>query len=169
MAYDEITVKKNNADGSVGESTASINNSEMGFETSSTPSPALDDYYTIEQTDTLFPKKDAVSSMTLLGSSTVSYDAHSNYIMINFSVDITKITQKTILILTYANCFTMIMVGQTGEGRVAGLLNYDNSGNARIAHVKAQVGIDNVAITSDAPYQFSGSVPTAYLFAFTVI
>lgn len=176
MAYDEITVKKTNVDGSIGTSTSKIEDGEMSFEQSSTPGPTppLDDYYTKEQANALFATKDGVSSMTLLGTAIVQSNDSTGAIHIEFTnVDFTKITAKTLLILTYANCFVLGMLSQTGQGRVVGNLVYDTLGNSKLGKVKFEKAYapDSIFVDTDVIPSFGGleTHPTAYLFCFSVI
>lgn len=112
--------------------------------------------------------KGSPSSMTLLGSGLVftGTDGHLSATFTN--IDMTKITQKTLLIFTYANCFVLGMLSQTGEGRVVGNLVYDDIGNSVLAKVKFKLSENNILVTTTASISFN-TPPTAYLFAFSVI
>lgn len=123
----------------------------------------------------IFAKKSEISSMDLLGTAKVSSDDETGYIHIEFpNVDFTKITAKTLLILTYANCFVLGMLSQTGQGRVVGNLVYDTLGNSKLGKVKFEKAYspDSIFVDTDITYQFGASIeaqPTAYLFAFSVL
>ena len=117
-----------------------------------------------------FAKKTEISSMSLLGSTTLS--ASESVLVCRFeNVDLSKITQKTLLIFTYANCFVLGMLSQTGEGRVLGNLVNNALGNSEIGKVKFQVVETNtLSIQTDVIDRFGDDPkPTAYLFAFSVL
>lgn len=115
------------------------------------------------------------SSLDLLGTAQIndiqsSLDVHAFF----ENVDLTKITSKTLLIFTYDNCFIMGMVGQTGIGKVAGLVRRGWSGtddDYEISKVSFTLIPDQNAISvwTDTPAGFtSGTAPIAYLFALTI-
>lgn len=113
------------------------------------------------------------SSLTLLSSSKVLDDLNNHVYIIFNGIDLTKITEKTLLILTYANCFSFLMLGQTGIGRVAGMLNYNSDGSARVGQIRATLSsyLSNtqIVIETDVTSQFGvGEYPTAYLFALSI-
>lgn len=136
----------------------------------SIPETDLSGYYTKTQVDTLFPKKTDVSSMTLLGTATLTTDASGNIKATFNSVDASLITQKTIIIFTYSNCFTLGMLSQTGEGRVCGNLVKDNNGDSVVGKVKFQLfnEANYIEVITNVKNDFTTN-PTAYLFAFSVI
>ena len=124
----------------------------------------------------LFAKKSEVSSMTLLGTAKITNDDNLHIYTQFPNIDLSKITQKTILIFTYANCFVMGMLSQSGEGRVAGNLVYDASGNSQLGKVKFNLmsGDDGyyIVVHTNVETTFhhtDPSSPTAYLFAFSVL
>lgn len=115
------------------------------------------------------------SSLDLLGTAQVN-DVQSSQEVHGFfqNIDLTKITSKTLLIFTYDNCFIMGMVGQTGVGKVAGLVRCGWSGtddDYKISKVTFTIIPNQNAITvwTDVPSGFTtGTAPMAYLFALTI-
>lgn len=117
-----------------------------------------------------------VSSMTLLGTAHLpDVQAGTNIFAYFNNIDVTKITSKTLLIFTYDNCFVIGMLGQTGVGKVAGLIRSGYTGNVDYDYTigKVTFTIDSehsaLQVDTDVSSSFStGTAPTAYLFAFTV-
>ena len=66
------------------------------------------------------------------------------------------------------NCFVIGMLSQTGEGIVAGVVPTSNE-NRDLARVRFNVGENSVKVTTSASFGFGANIPTAYLFAFSVI
>lgn len=113
------------------------------------------------------------SSLDLLGSTTLSFtsgDPGNIQAIFNLSTSaLVKITNKTILVFTYGNCFVLGMIGQTGEGRVCGNLVYDNAGNSSLCKIKFNLSGTTMSVVTNLAQAFpSGTIPTAYLYAFTV-
>lgn len=111
------------------------------------------------------------SSMELLATGEIIQDNTMNFSFID--IDPNKITNKTILILTYANCFIMTPLSQTGEARTVGNLVYDSGGNSKLGKLKFNLDHlgDNyyINVVTDVLAQFSqGHVPTPYLLALTL-
>lgn len=118
----------------------------------------------------LSPELKPISSMTLLATTLWQYFEPGEPMKCEFIIDPTKITSKTILIFTYANCFVMTPLSQTGESRTLGNLVYDGNGNSNIAKIKFNLSGSTLIVETNLVSQFDGiNNPTAYLFAFSVI
>ena len=108
----------------------------------------------------------------LLGYANVSFD-EDHYIYISFSgINSSKITNRTLLIFTYANCFVLTPLSQTGESRVAGNLVCDSSGNSKLGKLKFKynAGSPNgyINVNTNVEFEFDSvqDAGVAYLFAF---
>ena len=115
-----------------------------------------------------------VSSLDLLATANIYMNEEENnrieWSEILSPEQVAKITPKTILIFTYANCFVMGMLSQTGEGRVVGNLVYDNNGNSFGGKVKFTLNSNGfLKIETDVRGNFNSSqLPIGYLFAFSI-
>lgn len=164
MAYDEITVKKNNVDGSTGVSTAKIENGEMGFDTSSTPAPS------VEVTAADINSESALSGQALLadGQGGASWENIPQYISsisqvvqpaalttINdgeiYSANVfwiiskelfNRIKQSKFIVFTMNNSFVMTPLAQNGATLTCGSFAYNTSGDTMVARLRIALTYD---------------------------
>ena len=108
---------------------------------------------------------DSSVAQELLGTTTISADDEVKIQAVFTNIDTSKITARSILIFTYANCFVLCPLSQTGIGRCAGCLVYDDDGNAALSQVKFTLSGTTLTVNTNTNCDIAlENRPTAYLF-----